>query len=85
MGDSLPKLESGNGRKSGWLILLRCLSCKRDRSWGGICRVHGHLVCNSYIRQGCRGTRKTWVRRGYKVIHMVLGLLETVILNGSKV
>ena len=83
MVDSFPNLDSGNGRKIGLFILLRCLSWKRDSSWGEILWFRVHIVCDMVIRGGGRGTITTWCRRGYNVIHMVLGLMETVSSNGS--
>ena len=72
--------EIGNGRNIGCFILLHCMSCKRYSSWWYICRVPVHLVCNTDITGGFRGTISTWGSRRYNVIHMVVVLLEIVIL-----
>ena len=64
MSYRFPNLESGNSIIRGWSILIRCLSLKIDSSWGIICRVHVHIVYETYIRVGFHGMKITWGRRG---------------------
>ena len=75
MSYSFPNVENCKIRKKGWIVLIHCLSWKRDSSWGGFFRVHVYLVRDTYIRVECLGKRTTWGRRVYNVSHMVLGLL----------
>ena len=45
--------------------------------------VHGHLFCDTDIREGCCDARTTWCLKGYNVSQMVFGSLDTASFNKS--
>ena len=45
--------------------------------------MHVQLVCNTDIIGRCWSTITTWGRRGYSIIHMILGFLEIVGFYGN--